>query len=178
PETTRLAPAAPNVSGPARTGTSRAAATSTAARSRASAVLAAVEDYRLLLGERRHAVPEVLGVATGRDGLRFERHLRLEALLGRLVEEKLGSAEGKRRPLRQLLRESGHRSRELRVGMDTVDQAPLHGLASGEHAIRVVELQGAAQPDHAWQEIGGRAVGRGPDLRVGHAESCGLPGYD
>src|SRR5262245_49213398 len=94
PETTRLAPAAPKVSGPARAGASRAAATSTAARSRAIALLAAVEDHRLLLGERRHAVLEVFGVAAGRDGLRLELHLRLEAFLRRLVEEELGLPKG------------------------------------------------------------------------------------
>src|SRR5262245_8821681 len=140
PDTTRLAPAAPKVSGPARAGASRAAATSTAARSRAIAVLAAVEDHRLLLGERRHPVLEVLRVAADRNGLRLELHLRLEAFLRRLVEEELGLPEGECRPLGKLPGQGGHRSREFRVGMDPVHQPPLHRLAGGKHAVRVMQL--------------------------------------
>src|SRR5215813_6032452 len=145
PETTRLALAAPKVSGPARAGASRAAATSTAARSRAIAVLAAVKEHRLLLGERRHTVLEVFRVAAGRDGLRLELHLRLKAFVRRLVEEELGLAEGECRPLGELPGQGGHRPRELRVGMDPVHQPPLHCLAGGKHAVRVVQLQRAAE---------------------------------
>ena len=78
-----------------------------------------------LRGEGEDAVAEVLGVAAGGDGLRLELHLRLQALLGGLVEEQLGAPEGQRRPLGQLAGERGHRAGELRVRMHAVDEPPL-----------------------------------------------------
>ena len=43
-------------------------------------------------------------------------------------------------------------------------------LGRREHAVRVVQLEGAAQPDHPGQKVRGRAVGGRGDLRIRHGE--------
>ena len=111
-----------------------------------------------------------------RDRLRLELHLRLEALLRRLVEERLGSTEGQCRSLGQLPGEGGHRPGEFHVGMHPVDQPPLHGLAGGEHTVGVVQLEGPPQTDHAREEIRRGAVRRRGDLRIRHGELRRLRG--
>ncbi len=61
--------------------------------------LASLEGRGLLLGEGGNAIPEVLTPPALGDGLGLQLHLGLQALVGGLVEEELGSAEGQGRPL-------------------------------------------------------------------------------
>ncbi len=116
-------------------------------------------------------------MAARRDRLRLELHLGLEALLGGLVEEQLGAAEGQGRPLSELPGQGAHRARELGVGMHAVDQSPVHRLPGREHPVGVVQLERAPEPDQARQEVGRRAVRGGRDLGVGHGELGGLGGH-
>src|SRR5207247_9313384 len=138
----------------ARAGAARARTRSEARRERASTLLAAVEGDGLLLRERRHAVTEILRVAALGDGLGLELHLRLQALLGGLVEKKLGAAEGERRPLGELARERAHRPGELRVRMHAIHESTFHGFLRREHPAVVVALYRASESDEPGKEVG------------------------
>src|SRR5579872_601836 len=85
--------------------------------------LAAGEPRRALLGERCHALDEVLRAPELVLELGFERELRVEIAVQRAVQRLLGSAVGPGGPGGQAPRQGLRLGLETIVGMDPVDQA-------------------------------------------------------